>query len=162
MKGPVSKIDLTKQEGQDTVLGWLKSNKVDAVMLAPPCGTASRAREIPIAAKHRLKKKAQPQPLRSDRFPMGLPTLRGVAKLKVQAANRLYKFASKVIKICVEKDIPVICENPRRSIMWLTDFFTDLAEICRFQHVHSCMYGAREKEDAIFAQLPCSKLAAGM
>ena len=52
VKGPVSKIDLTKQESQDTVLGWLKSGKVDAVMLAPPCGTASRAREIPIAAKN--------------------------------------------------------------------------------------------------------------
>ncbi|CAL1131808.1 unnamed protein product [Cladocopium goreaui] len=48
----------------------------------------------------------------------------GVAKLKVQAANRLYSFARRVIDLCVAMDIPVICENPRRSLMWNTDYFS--------------------------------------
>ena len=34
--------------------------------------------------------------------------------------------------------------------MWLTDFFTDLPEECRFQHVHSCMYGGKRKKRTSF------------
>ena len=48
VKGPVSKIDLCKKENQNLVMQWLDEGKADAVMLAPPCGTSSRAREIPI------------------------------------------------------------------------------------------------------------------
>ncbi|CAL1158015.1 unnamed protein product, partial [Cladocopium goreaui] len=92
----------------------------------------------------------QPAPLRSEQFPMGLPNLRGVAKLKVQAANRLYSFARRVIDLCVAMDIPVICENPRRSLMWNTDYFSDLPSVCRFQHVHSCMYGGKRKKRTSF------------
>ena len=148
VKGPVSKVDLTQQSGQDTILGWLRDGRVDAVMLAPPCGTASRAREIPIPHGKGLKR--QPMPLRSDKFPMGIPSLKGVARQKVKAANRLYKFARKVIDVCVEKDIPVICENPRRSLMWLTEYFRDLPAQCLFQHIHSCMYGGKRKKRTSF------------
>ena len=148
VKGPVSKVDLTQQSGQDTILGWLRDGRVDAVMLAPPCGTASRAREIPIPHGKGLKR--QPMPLRSDKFPMGIPSLKGVARQKVKAANRLYKFARTVIDVCVEKDIPVICENPRRSLMWLTEYFRDLPAQCLFQHIHSCMYGGKRKKRTSF------------
>ena len=150
VKGPVSKVDLTKKDGQETIMGWISAGRVDAVMLAPPCGTASRAREIPIPKRHRLRKGMQPAPLRSEQFPMGLPNLRGVAKLKVQAANRLYSFARRVIDLCVAMNIPVICENPRRSLMWNTDYFNDLPSVCRFQHVHSCMYGGKRKKRTSF------------
>ncbi|CAL1168692.1 unnamed protein product, partial [Cladocopium goreaui] len=74
----------------------------------------------------------------------------GVAKLKVQAANRLYSFARRVISLCVDLDIPVICENPRRSLMWKTDYFSDLPSVCRFQHIHSCMYGGKRKKRTSF------------
>ena len=67
VKGPVSKVDLTKKDGQETIMGWISAGRVDAVMLAPPCGTASRAREIPIPKRHRLRKGMQPAPLRSRR-----------------------------------------------------------------------------------------------
>ena len=80
VKGPVSKVDLSSRPGQRTVLEWLEADKVDAVMLAPPCGTASRAREIPIPRRHQLRKGMQPAPLRSDDEPMGLAHLQGVAK----------------------------------------------------------------------------------
>ena len=56
VKGPVAKVDLSKQDGQATVLQWIEEDKVDAVMLAPPCGTASRAREIPVPKRHKLRK----------------------------------------------------------------------------------------------------------
>ena len=150
VKGPVAKVDLSKQDGQATVLQWISSDKVDAVMLAPPCGTASRAREIPVPKRHRLRKGMQPVPLRSEAEPMGLSCLRGVAKIKVLAANKLYAFARKVMDLCDQKGIPFICENPRRSIMWLTDPFVQLPDSFRFQHVHSCMYGGKRKKRTSF------------
>ena len=123
VKGPVAKVDLSQQDGQLTVLNWIEGDKVDAVMLAPPCGTSSRAREIPLPKRLRLRKGMQPVPLRSDSWPNGLPQLRGIAKLKVETANRLYRFTRKVIEACVRKGVPFICENPRRSIMWLDGSF---------------------------------------
>ena len=54
VKGPVAKVDLCKRESQELVFKWLDDRKIDGVMLAPPCGTSSRAREIPIfQSKHR-------------------------------------------------------------------------------------------------------------
>lgn len=150
VKGPVSKVDLSSRPGQRTVLEWLEADKVDAVMLAPPCGTASRAREIPIPRRHQLRKGMQPAPLRSDDEPMGLAHLQGVAKIKVQTANRLYSFTRKVINVCIRKGIPFICENPRRSLMWKTDPFLDLPGECKFQYVHSCMYGGKRRKSTAF------------
>jgi len=45
MRGPTSKVDLCKKENQEMVLQWLDEGKIDGVMIAPPCGTSSRARE---------------------------------------------------------------------------------------------------------------------
>ena len=158
VKGPVAKVDLSKQDGQATVLQWIESDKVDAVMLAPPCGTASRAREIPVPKRHRLRKGMQPVPLRSEAEPMGLSSLRGVAKIKVLAANRLYAFARKVMDLCERKGIPCICENPRRSLMWMTDPFLQLPDTFRFQHVHSCMYGGKRKKRTSFLNFHAANL----
>ena len=150
VKGPVAKVDLTQKDGQRTVLSWIRDGKVDAVMLAPPCGTSSRAREIPLPKRYRLRKGMQPVPLRSDRWPDGLPQLRGVAKLKVEAANRLYRFSKEVIDLCLAKGIPFVCENPKRSLMWLTEPFADMPEQCRFQYIHACMYGSKRRKSTAF------------
>ena len=75
MRGPTSKVDLCKKENQEMVLQWLDEGKIDGVMLAPPCGTSSRAREIPVFQSG--QKRRAPQPLRSARYPNGLPTLPG-------------------------------------------------------------------------------------
>ena len=49
-----------------------------------------------------------------------------------------------------EKGIPFICENPRRSLMWMTDPFLHLPDTFHFQHVHSCMYGGKRKKRTSF------------
>ena len=142
VKGPVSKVDLCKKQNQQLVLNWLDEGKVDAAMLAPPCGTSSRAREIPIIDK-RGRKRPAPRPLRNQRWPDGVPSLRGLDAMKIRLANKLYAFSRKVIDKCCELGIPFICENPQRSWMWETSFFQSLPPVCRFQCIHSCMYGGR-------------------
>ena len=115
MRGPTSKVDVCKKENQDMVLQWLDEKKTDGVMMAPPCGTSSRAREIPVF-QSREKRRAL-QPLRSARYPDGLPTLRGLDALKVKSANKLCAFTRRLIDKCVQLVIPFICENPLRSWM---------------------------------------------
>ena len=121
MRGPIAKTELCKKETQDQVISWLEQGKVDGVMLAPPCGTSSRAREIPVFESGR--KRAAPRPLRNKRWPNGIPSLRGVDALKVKLANKLYAFTRRVIDTCIRLHIPFICENPWRSWMWETTFF---------------------------------------
>ena len=76
----------------------------DMVWVAPPCGTAYRAREIRRGGPH-----GRPKPLRSDRYPEGIPGLAGVAAAKVTAANELYRH---------EKGKFFVVENPARSHFW--------------------------------------------
>ena len=158
MRGPIAKTDLCKKETQDQVISWLEQGKVDGVMLAPPCGTSSRAREIPVFESGR--KRAAPRPLRNKRWPNGIPSLRGVDALKVKLANKLYAFTRRVIDTCIRLHIPFICENPLRSWMWETTFFSDLPDDeCRFQCIHSCMYGGqRLKQTALLLNFEASNL----
>ena len=62
------------------------------VHFAPPCGTCSRAREVPLPRGQR-----GPVPLRSARHPAGLPTLTGTDRDKVAAESSLYDLVSNVI-----------------------------------------------------------------
>ncbi|CAL1135587.1 unnamed protein product [Cladocopium goreaui] len=157
MRGPISKTDLCKKETQDQVISWLEQGKVDAVMLAPPCGTSSRAREIPVFESGR--RRSAPRPLRSKKWPNGIPSLRGVPALKVKLANTLYAFTRRVIDTCVRLGIPFICENPQRSWMWDTTFFQDLPTSCNFQCIHSCMYGGqRLKKTALLLNFEANNL----
>ena len=159
VKGPVAKVDLSKKAGQDTVIKWIQERKIDGVMLAPPCGTLSRGREIPLPKKLRWRCGMQPEPLRSDAWPNGLPHLKGIAQLKVKAANKLYAFTGRVIKACMDANIPFICENPRRSLMWNTDAFCDLPEGCLFQCIHACMYvSKRRKSTALLMNFTAENL----
>ena len=86
VKGPVSKVDLCKRQNQQLVLQWLDEGKVDSAMLPPPCGTSSRAREIPIIDKKGCRRPAT-RPLRSQNWPDGVPSLKGLDAMKVRLAN---------------------------------------------------------------------------
>lgn len=65
-----------------------EQDKLLLVFIAPPCGTASRARGRPIKASLLNGRKA-PQPLRSDLQPYGKGNLTGTEKLKTELANQL-------------------------------------------------------------------------
>ena len=48
-----------------------------------PCGTASRAREIPLSAKDKAAGMHEPKPLRSDAAPDGIAGLVGIEAERV-------------------------------------------------------------------------------
>ena len=141
VKGPVSKVDLCKRQNQQLVLQWLDEGKVDAAMLPPPCGTSSRAREIPIIDKKGCRRPTT-RPLRSQNWPDGVPSLKGLDAMKVRLANSCIDLQGGSLT-CVVSLGSIICENRQRSWMWETSLFQSLPSVCRFQCIHSCMYGGR-------------------
>ena len=85
-----------------------------------------KARNIPI--KQKLRKKGAPntQPLRSSLHPLGFPWLKGLNKVKVEAANALCEFSSRLAKLCNDFSVLFTIENPANSPMWETPFFRGL------------------------------------
>ena len=66
--------NLCTHQGVSLLWQWLAQENVVAIFLAPPCGSASRARQIPL--KRTLGKNSHaPLPLRDDLFPNGKPGL---------------------------------------------------------------------------------------
>ena len=69
---PIFQIDVTDSQSLSALESFIDVEK-DAILhahFAPSCGTASRARGRPIPGEH---PRAGPQPLRSERYPDGLP-----------------------------------------------------------------------------------------
>ena len=97
-EGPCCMLDLTNAEHFKLVLSLIKSGRVKYVHMAPPCGTASRAREIPVKGKPNA-----PKPLRSAEWPDGLPGLKGSDLVRVVAANCLYEACFIVALECIER-----------------------------------------------------------
>lgn len=151
-KALVTKIDLTLVSNQLLVLSWIRNPRVKAVFMAPPCGTASAARNIQSKNDPLL-----PQPMRTKDFPDGLPDLKNLDFLRVQQSNVLYDFSATVFYLCCELGKLCMCENPRDSLYWDTTPWlerqhqtTDCAQ-CH----QACAYGSsRPKWTKLLANFP--------
>ena len=110
-KATVTKLDLANRANQFLVLDWIRSPQVKGVYLAPPCGTASAARNIP-----RPEEQHAPPPLRSVLQPHGLDNLTGTNFERVSQANILYSFVAECFDLCCELNKLVMVENPENPL----------------------------------------------
>ena len=99
-KAPIVLANLATKEGQDQYRKLDSELKFDILHAAPPCGTASRAREKALPQSVLRTGIRRPMPLRSNSFPEGLPNLRNLDLLKVQLANSIYFF---VHQECIDR-----------------------------------------------------------
>ena len=113
---PIKIWDLTTRYGQKLCMEWCNCPLLAGVFIAPPCGTCSRAREI-ILRDSKGRPMPGPIPLRNDLHPNGIPFLGSVHRARVSSANKLYAFVAKLVKYLVSRDVPVVIENPRNSII---------------------------------------------
>ena len=150
-------FDLLRESDRDFLMQWLNSKQLCWVHMAPVCGTASRARDIP--------RKGAPKPLRSSEFPLGFEWLEGQDRERVAAANQLFEFSCRIFALCVQKGILVTMENPRSSYFWIT--LLELMTRCRLScsDFQVCMLGSsRDKWTRILASFekrsPSSTLSA--
>ena len=139
-KASMLTLDLTDEGSQRMVLEWIRHPNTVAVFLAPPCGTCSLARLIPIPDNENA-----PKPLRTALEPDGISGLQGHDKLRVSQANILYAFVAECVELCTSLHKPCMVENPKNSIFWLTSPWRDLS--CHddlFYRAHqACAYGSK-------------------
>ena len=125
-RSPCVNFDLSQDSGWKLLYDLLEADNLLYVHGAPPCGTASRAREKPVPAYKVAMGAPNPPPLRNDAFPEGLPGLEGINLARVQSANELYRRMAEFLIACCEKGVAMSVENPTRSLMWLTIWFVML------------------------------------
>ncbi|CAE6964726.1 SLC24A2 [Symbiodinium natans] len=144
-------LDLRLESSWSYLRRLVQARQVFLIHVAPPCGTASRARDIPI--------KGQPSPpaLRSEAFPAGLPGLSPSWQAKVDSANSIYRRAARFCAWLLEEapHTHFCVENPARSYMWLLPEFLDLRPRCSVVPYDACMHGgARAKHQELWTSLP--------
>ena len=108
-KVPIIKMNLADEATADICIEQINSGAIPVVTAAVPCGTATRAREIPLPGG--------PMPLRSDDHPYGQPDLVGVDLLRVETANKIYMNAQRILVAAHYKHCICALENPDRSIL---------------------------------------------
>ena len=116
--------------------------------MAPPCGTASRARERPTPGQRNY-----PRPLRSTNQPDALDGLAGLEKVKVEMANQLYDAVYKITECAIRCNICVAIENPTNSHYWSTSPTQLIIEQFGDNRVtfHSCAHGGpRDKSTSVW------------
>ena len=141
-------LDLSKEDHQILVEQWALSGKCLWVHFGVPCGTASRARF------RRISRRIHgPPPLRSSRFPDGLPGLKGLHAIKLRAANRLYSYMRKLIKQLQLANVVWTVENPLTSLLWETSYWTDVhnATDPYYCELHNCMFGGKRQKRTCLA-----------
>ena len=146
-RAPVIRLDLRQSHAQTLMWQILSRPNLIGVHLAPPCGTASRAREIV------RKSGSSPKPLRSDQYPDGYPWLRGTNRDRVSSANALYDITGQVLAYCLQHNIVVSVENPARSHFWNTTHFSrhieGLKHLLFETFFHHCMHGSRRRKHTL-------------
>ena len=131
-------LDLTREDHQQLVSSWALSGRCLWVHFGVPCGTASKAR-----FKRLSKKRHGPPPLRSSKWPNGLPGVTGVNLLRLRAANRLYRFMSELILELDKANVVWTVENPWTSLMWDTTYWVEVDRLLKpcYCELHNCMFG---------------------
>ena len=148
--GRVLIADMTTKAGKDLCWTWLRSPNCVGVFIAPPCGTCSRARGIPVKLPNGFLI-AGPQPLRTDEQPNGITGLSYTNKLRVSLANAIYHFVTEVALFCLDNDMILCIEDPRSSIYWRTTFFAPLAKRLKFTAHQACAYGSSRPKWTVLA-----------
>jgi hypothetical protein len=141
-------VDLATPAGQDLAKTLIGDSAVFFVFAAPPCGTASRARNRPVPSHLRRMGAPEPRPLRSSERPWGLADLSGLDALRVQKANELYVFTAKCARDAAAAGRLWCIENPANSFFWDLDVVAALLSLPNAQDTcfHNCMHGgSRDK-----------------
>ncbi|OLQ06982.1 hypothetical protein AK812_SmicGene9645 [Symbiodinium microadriaticum] len=108
------------------------------VHMAPPCGTASRARECGPG----------PKPLRSMQHVRGLPGLSSVDQARVESANAIYDHMAAFCKFLALRlpQVPFSVENPLHSYLWQLPAWSDLVAKHSVVTFDSCRHGSQRKK----------------
>lgn len=149
-RSKITQLDLTKRTDQDVFFNMIAGANIAAAHFAPVCGTASKAREIPMPATYTGKPLL---PLRSADHLLGVPSLSGSDKQRVAAANTLYAVTALASIILLKRGTIVSIENPSNSYFWpiAEQLCTDLGLADHWNSLENnqfaaCMFGSKRNK----------------
>ena len=133
-KVPFVTLDLADESQCAILRELITAGDVQVIWAGVPCGTCSRAREIPLSSSRH-----GPKPLRSAEHPRGLPNLSPDDRARVNKANAIYDNVAKLILLLIQLGGLFVIENPRGSYLWLIDCIVEILNsagvfIIDFQH----------------------------
>ena len=132
-KVPMVTIDLACANQVGIIIEASKQVSFDLMWAEVPCGTCSRAREIPFPGQRK-----GPKPLRDAIHVRGLPNLCQADMQKVVKANAIYDTAIQIVLDLHSQGKMVVIENPRGSWLWAFPEYAKLLSIgfidVDFQH----------------------------
>ena len=142
---PIRVSNLLEDVNMEEIIGGLRAGRVFFIWLAPPRGTFSKAREIPISKAAKAAGVREPRPLRSASRPWGLPNLSAIEQSKVVSANVLTRNTATITLPAYDANVPFVIENPPASHLWAMPCMQDVAELPgAFSTIfQACMYGGR-------------------
>ena len=138
----VLQLDLRLSRTWDFIRRLVETRDVVWVHIAPPCGTASRARDIGKG----------PRPLRSLQNPWGRPDLSEVEAARVASANAVYRETAAFCQwllsnhACVHFSV----ENPLHSWLWHLPCFQSLVQRLTLVSFDACLHGSTRKKATAF------------
>ena len=138
-------LDLSEAHAWEVLEYIVDTCDVAAVHLAPPCGTCSKARGIPMPDGS-----PGPQPLRTAEHLLGVPDMTPLDRIKVNAANMLYERMGKFIEWLDSKGVAWVLENPTNSFLWELGYFSYAVQHGYFAHCHACAYGSSRPKKTSF------------
>ena len=144
-KSKITVLDLSLPASWSTLGYILENREVALLFAAPPCGTCSAARAIPLEDGS-----MGPPVLRTHEFPYGVPGLSPHNRLKVEKANALYACLAKFLLLAHKRRIPWMVENPTGSLLWILPCFAELVKLGRFSHCESCAFGGQRLKRTSF------------
>ena len=136
---PVMLADLCDLQGITLLHQWLAHEYVVGIFLAPPCGWAPRARQIPLP-KGRRGVRSGPCPLWDDDHPNGRPHLTMQERRRVSRANQLYHLTAELAEWAITEGC-FFCRTPTITAFFGQQLFGHRWLQKMFTIFHSCQYG---------------------
>jgi len=149
--------DLSTSEGQGIMWAALDAALFFFNHMGPPCGTASRAREIPLTKAQIRDGCYAPKPLRDAQHVRGFPWLSGLELVKVEKANAIYDHCLCYALKCLGLGLFFSIENPRGSWLWSLEGYVKLAGLLTVYTVdfQACCWGSsRPKWTRFLTNMP--------
>ena len=135
---------------QARVLKGLRGREVLAVMMAPPCTSFSIVQNSTC-------------PIRSKRYPRGLPRLPADRKAKVEDEHLFLGFVIRVLRVCVRERVPFCIEHPQSSYMWHDRVLCQALKSANAKYcdIHQCQFGSVHRKATRPAFGCCDELDLG-
>ena len=138
-------LDLRQKHSWEFLAKVVLSQRTFHFHGAPPCGTASKAREIAMSSDNH-----GPPPVRSEQYPLEFPWLKGILKDRVESSNAIYIHLALFCLWLQSLSIGWSIENPGNSYMWMIDLYKQLQQGAFWVQFHACCHGSTRKKLTAF------------